>query len=186
VTAVAPAPASAEAASAKAAAAAAAPAVASDDVAAAATIIVEPAKEAEAPVASDAPLGAAAMPEVEEPVVTADDEPQQLMGDVPRKTSKLPRIDPRREPSPFATHRPAPPDDEAEEAQLAAVTGRKVEARERQISTGFLIGAGLIVMLLVGGVVLARMEKHVRGLESRVSALEQPHMRAVAVAPRQR
>ena len=195
-TAVAPAAASAEGPVA-APAASAAPAVteraaASEDSAAAATIVVERVPEAEAPVVSAAPKGAdtradaAAQTVVEEPVVTAAAEPEQMMGEAPRKTSKLPRLEPKRVPSLFATHRPAPPDEEAEKAQLAALTGQKAKAQDRQVSTGFLLGAALIVMLLVGGVVIARMDKHVRGLEARVSSLEQPHLRAVAVAPRQR
>ena len=69
---------------------------------------------------------------------------------------------------------------------MAALTGRKVKAQERQVSTGFLLGAGLIALLLVGGVVIARMENHVRRLDNRISLLEQTHVRTVAVAPRQR
>lgn len=153
-------------------------ATADAELAAAATIIVEPAPEAEAPVAEAAPAGA------EEPVITADDEPEQMAAEEPRKASKLPRIDPTREPSLYATHRSAPANEEAERAQLAALTGQKVKVQERQISTGFLLGAGLIALLLVGGVVIARMENHVRRLDNRIGLLEQIQLRTVAVAPR--
>ncbi len=130
----------------------------------AATIIVEQ------PEADTAPGAAVEMPEAEE-AATAD---------APRKVSRLPRIDPNRDPSLYATHRPAPPDETAERAQLAAATGRVAKGRE--ISAGFLIGVALIVLALVGAVTIVRLEKHVRRLESRISALEQVQPQTAALS----
>ncbi len=130
----------------------------------AATVIVEP------PEADAAPLTPAEMPPVDE----------APMDEAPRRVSKLPRIEPNREPSLYATHRPAPPDQAAEKAQLAAACGGK--AREREISAGFLIGVAMIVLALIGAVVVVRLEKHVQRLESRISALEQVQPQTAALS----
>jgi hypothetical protein len=142
-------------------------------VASAATIVMDP-PEAEAPVetAGEAPLVEAveeSMVEEPEPPAESDaDEP--AMAESTRKVTRLPRIDLSRDPSLYATHRPAPADEAAEKAHLAAVTGQR--PKERELSTGFLIGVGLIVLALIGGVSIVRLEKHVQRLEQRVSQLE--------------
>ncbi len=144
-------------------------AAASEAVAQAATIIVEP------PEAEAAPELPAEQPPAEQPEAE-----QAPMTEAPRKLAKLPRIDPNRGPSIFATHAPPPPDEAAEKAQLATVTGRK--AKEREMSAGFLLGVALIVLTLVGGVIVVRLEKHVQRLENRISTLEQGHDSAPALS----
>lgn len=71
--------------------------------------------------------------------------------------------------SPYATHRPAPPDEEAEKQEVASITGRRPD---REVSAGFLIGIALIVVVLVGGIMIARLGKKVGALEQRISRLE--------------
>jgi hypothetical protein len=136
-------------------------------VAAAATVVAEP----EAPAVPDAP-------ELQAPAELPD-AGQPSLAEPPKKVTRLPRIDPNRDPALYATHRPAPPDEAAEKAHLVAVTGQR--AVERQVSSGFLIGVALIVVVLIGGVLLARMGKHVQRLDSRVSALEQSRTPASAL-----
>jgi hypothetical protein len=70
---------------------------------------------------------------------------------------------------PFATHRPAPADEAAEEQELAAVTGTSTE---REVSTGFLLGMALLVVVLIGGIWLVRLGRKVGSLERRLSRLE--------------
>ena len=82
---------------------------------------------------------------------------------------------------PYATHRPAPPDEKAEKKELAAVTGRKPE---REFSTGFVLGVALIVVVLVGGVLVARLQKKVGALEQRVSRMEGQNARTAALSRR--
>ncbi|KPK65162.1 MAG: hypothetical protein AMK73_03765 [Planctomycetes bacterium SM23_32] len=78
---------------------------------------------------------------------------------------------------PFATHRPAPTDESAEEAELAAVTAPKAH---REISTGFLLGLALLAIVLIGGVWLARLSGKVSALERRVSRAEAAQIMAAA------
>lgn len=83
---------------------------------------------------------------------------------------ELPRIDPDKGPSPYATHRPPPQDENAEKAELEAVNG---EEQAREISSGFLLGIALIVVALIGGILIARMQGKIGALERRVQNLEQ-------------
>jgi hypothetical protein len=81
----------------------------------------------------------------------------------------------------YATHRPAPPDEEAEKKELAAVTGRKPD---REFSTGFVLGVALILAVLVGGILIARLQNKVGALEQRVSRVEAQNPRTVALTRR--
>ncbi len=72
---------------------------------------------------------------------------------------------------PYATYRPAPEDEDEEKRRLEAAGGA---APERRVSTGFVLGVALIVVVLVGGIWLARLGKKVTRLESRIARLEQP------------
>jgi hypothetical protein len=81
---------------------------------------------------------------------------------------------------PYATHRPAPPDEKAEKAELAALTGAKAE---REIPTGLVLGLALIVVALVGGVFTVRLSKKVGALEQRLTRLERPEARATVTNP---
>ncbi len=148
---------------------------AAEAVARAATIIVEP-EEAEAAVEE----AVAAQPEAGEPAEVEEPQTERTpMAEAPRKPTRLPRIDPNRGPAVFATHAPPPADEAGEKANLATVTGRK--AKERELSAGFLIGVALIVLTLVGGVVIVRLEKHVQRLESRISVLEHSQPQTAAL-----
>ncbi len=80
----------------------------------------------------------------------------------------------------YATHRSAPADEEAEKAELAALTGRKAE---REISTGLLLGVALIVVALVGGIFVVRLNKKVTTLEQRLAKLETPRAPAAVLKP---
>ena len=91
--------------------------------------------------------------------------PQQA----PHKKVVLPPAEQRDVRSAFATHRPAPPDERAEKEELAAVTG---DDPAPQVSTGFVLGLALIVVVLVGGVLVARLGKRVHSLERRVRTIE--------------
>lgn len=79
---------------------------------------------------------------------------------------------------PFATHAPAPPDEEAEQAELDALAHRKPE---RMISTGFLLGIALIVVVLVGGMWIGRLGKKVAALENRVNRIEGQQVHTAAL-----
>jgi hypothetical protein len=81
---------------------------------------------------------------------------------------------------PYATHRTAPPDEKAEKAELAALTGPKAE---REISTGLVLGLALIAVALVSGVFTVRLMKKVGALEQRLSKLERPDARATVTSP---
>ena len=107
---------------------------------------------------------AAPEPSVEAPEVV----PEAEMAIREAKTLVMP---PAPEPgrNPFATHGPPPPDEKAEEAELAALTDRKAE---RTVSTGFLLGVGLIVVVLVGGIWLSRLGDKVTALENRLNRIE--------------
>jgi hypothetical protein len=70
--------------------------------------------------------------------------------------------------NPFATYGPPPPDEKAEEAELAALTRRSPE----RLSTAFWLGVGLVVFVLVGGIWLARLGNKVASLESRLDFIE--------------
>jgi pyruvate/2-oxoglutarate dehydrogenase complex dihydrolipoamide acyltransferase (E2) component len=138
----------------------------------AATIVIEHPEPAAAPAPAEPPAEMAQAPQ-EAPTadLTAVEEP--------RKPVKLPRIEPNKDALIYATHQPAPPDERAEKAHLAALTGRR--AKEREVSLGFMVGVVAIV-LLVGGILFAGMSRHVRRLESRVSALEQGQGRTQTAA----
>ena len=82
---------------------------------------------------------------------------------------------------PFATHRPPLPDEKAEKAELAAITGRKVE---RDVSTGFVLGIALVVIMLVGGVLIAKLGNKVAALETRVHKLEGAGVQTAALDQR--
>lgn len=69
----------------------------------------------------------------------------------------------------YATHRPPPPDEKAERRQLAALTGRK---QDREVSTGFVLGIALIVVVLLGGILIARLSNRVQVLEQKIVRLE--------------
>ncbi len=71
--------------------------------------------------------------------------------------------------SPYATYRPAPPDEAAEKQEVAAISGRPVE---REVSAGFLLGIALIIVALIGGIMIVRLGKKVGVLEQRISRLE--------------
>jgi cobalamin biosynthesis Mg chelatase CobN len=73
---------------------------------------------------------------------------------------------------PYATYRSAPSEDEAEEAEERKAPGRT--GSEREISAGFLLGVALVVVVLVGGIWLARLQNKVGNLEARISQLEGP------------
>jgi len=75
--------------------------------------------------------------------------------------------------SPYATYRPAPPDEAAEKEELAAVTGRKAE---REVSAGFLLGVALIIVALLGGIAIVRLHKKVDSLERRLASIEGAHV----------
>ncbi len=72
---------------------------------------------------------------------------------------------------PYATYGPAPEDEDEERRRLEAAGG---SSPERRVSTGFVLGVALIVVVLVGGIWLARLGKKVSRLESRIARLEQP------------
>ncbi len=78
---------------------------------------------------------------------------------------------------PFATHRPAPPDEKAEVEELAAVTGVRPA---REVSTGFVLGVALIVVVLLGGIIMVRLGKKVGSLEQRISRLETTELQTAA------
>lgn len=80
---------------------------------------------------------------------------------------------------PFATYRPAPPDEKAEVEELAAVTGAKPA---REVSTGFVLGIALIVVALLSGIFIVRLGKRVNSLEKRVSRLDSAEMRTADAA----
>lgn len=152
----------------------------------AATIVMEPVEAAAVEAlagAEEEPAGGAAAGDAP---VGDDPEPaepdQAPMAEAPRKLARLPRIDLSRDPSLYATHGPAPADEAAEKAHLAAVTGQK--AKEREFSTGFLLGVALIVLTLIGAVSIVHLEKRVQRLESRVSQLEQGASQTAALTPR--
>jgi len=108
-----------------------------------------------------------------EPVAEAQAEAQAAEPaeqETPRPSGKLPRIEPNRKPLLYATHRPPPKDEKEEQEQLAAITGRQAEQRE--VSAGFLLGVALIVVVLIGGIMLSRVQKRLRRLEARISLLE--------------
>lgn len=81
---------------------------------------------------------------------------------------------------PYATHRSPPPDERAEKAELAALTGAKAE---RDISTGLVLGFALIAVALVSGVFTVRLTKRMGALEQRLSKLERSDARAGATSP---
>ncbi len=87
-----------------------------------------------------------------------------------RKAKSPAVVPPLGEHYPYATHRSAPPDEKAERRILAAVSG----AAERRVSTGFVLGIALVVVVLVGGIWLVRLGRKVRTLEARVARLEAP------------
>ena len=91
----------------------------------------------------------------------------------PPKKVSLPAAASREASSAFATHRPAPATKKAERAELASVTGGK---SGREVSAGFILGVGIIVITLVGGLMVARMGKRVRSLETRLGQLEAAEM----------
>jgi len=69
----------------------------------------------------------------------------------------------------FATYRSAP-SEEGDGQGHSGGTG--APASERELSTGFVLGVALVVVVLVGGIWLARMGRRVGRLEKRVEALE--------------
>ena len=77
----------------------------------------------------------------------------------------------------YATHRLAPPDERAEKEEVGAIGGRR---SERTVSTGFLLGVALIVVVLLGGVFIVRLSKKVGALEKRVSHLETANAESLA------
>ncbi len=87
----------------------------------------------------------------------------------PPKKVSLPAPESREVGYAFATHRPPPASRKAERAELASVTGGKPG---REVSAGFILGVGIIVITLVGGLMVARMGKRVRSLETRLGQLE--------------
>ncbi|MCD6416695.1 MAG: LapA family protein [Planctomycetes bacterium] len=80
----------------------------------------------------------------------------------------MPELDER---YPYATYRSAPPGEEAEMEELAAIAGVK---RGREVSAGFLLGVALIIVALVGGLWMGRLQKKITSLENRLSQLEEP------------
>ncbi len=82
---------------------------------------------------------------------------------------------------PYATYRSAPtdPEDEAPEQKQASAK----PFAEREISTGFLLGVALVVVVLVGGIWVARLQNRVAGLEARISQLEGPPPAEAPAAP---
>jgi hypothetical protein len=85
-----------------------------------------------------------------------------------RKPVVLPRIDPARGGTPFATHGRAP----AAEDEVEPDTKRTPRG-DRLVSTGFLLGVGLIAAALTAGLFIVKLQKRVRLLEGRIEALEQ-------------
>jgi len=84
---------------------------------------------------------------------------------------------------PYATYRTAPPDEKAEKAELAMVTGTKLQ---REVPTGLVLGVALIVIALLAGVFIVRLSKQVASLQRRVSRLEALRTRAASPAPQLR
>ena len=117
---------------------------------------------------SEAPAPADAKPE---------DVPEAEMAIREAKTLVMPPA-PEASRNPFATHGPPPPDEKAEEAELAALTNRK---SERTYSTGFILGIALVVVVVIGGVWLARLGKKVANLESRLSRIEGHQVQTAAL-----
>lgn len=69
----------------------------------------------------------------------------------------------------FATHGMPPPDRDAEKETLTSLNN---SPRERELSSGFVLGVALILLALVGGIFVARLRSRVSALERRVVALE--------------
>jgi len=88
------------------------------------------------------------------------------------KTIVMPPLEERDPRFLYATHRPPPPEEES--AKPKAPRPSK-PAEERQVSAGFLLGTALIVVVLVGGIWIARLSRKVTSLEQRISSLEGSH-----------
>ena len=134
------------------------------------------AKEADAPAPAvrGGTLFESQKPSGAEPAADAEGQP------APRHVSLPPR-DEQDVRHAYATHRPAPPDEKAEKEELAAVTGHKPE---REFSTGLVLGAALILAVLVGGILIARLQKKVGALEQRISRVEGQNVRTAALPRR--
>jgi len=86
----------------------------------------------------------------------------------PPKKVALPRV---QDPAALAygTYRSAP--HKATASQNAPATAPRPD-EERRVSTGFVLGIALIVVVLLGGIWLARLSTRTRSLESRIAKLE--------------
>lgn len=120
--------------------------------------------DAEPPAEEEAPQGESPRPA--QP--TASDEGDGEQAAQPRKVV-VPPLEGR---YPYATYRSAPPEGEAEEVDEGKPSARA--GSEREISAGFLLGVALVVIVLVGGIWLARLQNKVGNLEARISRLEDP------------
>lgn len=71
----------------------------------------------------------------------------------------------------YATYRAAPADEPA--SKWSWLTGLFTRDGGREISTGFVLGVALVVVILIGGIWLARLGNKVGRLEQRLTQLEQ-------------
>jgi len=84
----------------------------------------------------------------------------------PRKHVELPSEQPGAAPYPFATHAPPPPEQDAG-ARAASQPGR-----QKEYSTGFILGVLIIAVGLAAGIAIVRLQKQARRLERRIQTLE--------------
>ena len=80
----------------------------------------------------------------------------------------------------FATHRPAPPTERDEERQLASI---QPERGEKRVSTGFVLGVGILVISLVAGIAMVRLYHRVSRAEERIERLEKARSSAPFLFP---
>jgi hypothetical protein len=124
--------------------------------------------------------GTPAAPRGEPPADSSAEEKTEQ--DKPAKVVLRPRQGTEENRYPYATYREAPQDEAEEEQELAAVSG---ETAAPEISTGFLLGLALIGVVLVGGILIARLGNKVASLERRVAAMEQQATPQTAQMPRE-
>ncbi|MFO7957942.1 MAG: hypothetical protein R6X33_12675 [Candidatus Brocadiia bacterium] len=120
--------------------------------------------DAEPPAEEQAPQGESPRPA--QPAASDESDGEQA---AERRKVVVPPLEGR---YPYATYRSAPPEDEAAEAEESKSPAGAVS--EREISAGFLLGVALVVVVLVGGIWLARLQNKVGNLEARISQLEGP------------